>query len=127
MEDFIRMAVEKLGFPEEAARVATVDLLQMIVDHVGAVEAEELLWEFPEIQGMLEQAQSRGVSGVMRKVRSVLGLYEDISAIMLNVDRGAESLRPFMRLFVGFLKANTGGNLAARILGQFQALDESLG
>lgn len=127
MDEFIRMAVEKLGFPEEAARVATGDLLQMIVDHIGVVEAAELLREFPEIQGMLNQTQSRGISGVMRKMRSVLGLNEDLSAIMLHVDRGAESLRPFVGLFVSFLKANTEGNLAARILGQFPALDESLG
>ena len=126
MDEFIQMAVSELGFSKASAQMATVDLLRMIVDRLEQREAEELLQEFPEIRGMLDQAEGKGVVAMLRRLQRAVGLEEDLNQIMYRVDRGAESLGPFIHLFVDVLKANVVNNLAARILAQYQALDESL-
>ena len=126
MDEFIHLAVEKLGFPEKSARVATADLLLLMINHLERSEVEELLQAFPDIHELLVQARGRGISGMLRKLRLKFGPEPDLSTIMYRIDRGAESLGPFLQLFVGFLKANAGNHLAARILSQFQTLDESL-
>ncbi|MCP5418724.1 MAG: hypothetical protein H6965_16720 [Chromatiaceae bacterium] len=127
MDEFISLAVEKLGFPEVSARKVTAELLRLILDHVETEEAEELLQTFPEIAELVEGMQRSWFSKVIDKLRRIFGLVPDLQQLMLCIDRGEESLRPFLQLFVDYLKAHAGNNLVPRILSQYQQLDESLG
>ncbi len=135
MNEFIQLAVSKLGLSEDSASSATGGLLQLIKSQVGGTDADQLLQNFPGSQELLAKASGGasggGLGGLVSSVSSMfggkLGAVAGLAGTLGSAGLSADKFGPFASLFVDFIKNKAGADLVDRVMEQLPELKKILG
>ncbi len=136
MNDFIQMAVSKLGVSEQSAKSATGGVLDMIQKQVGGGDFSKLLGAVPGAADLLKSAPSSGggggglggilgaASGLLGgKAGSILGAASMLEKSGLSLDKAG----PFVSMLMDYFKGKAGNDLVSQILGKVPDLKKLLG
>jgi hypothetical protein len=138
MNDFIQMAVSKLGVSEQSAKSATGGVLDMIQKQVGGGDFSKLLGAVPGAADLLKSAPASGGSGgggglggilgaasglLGGKAGSILGAASMLEKSGLSLDKAG----PFVSMLMDYFKGKAGNDLVSQILGKVPDLKKLVG
>lgn len=135
MNDFIQMAVSKLGVSEQSAKSATGGVLDMIQKQVGGGDFSKLLGAVPGAADLLKTAPASGgggglggllgaASGLLgAKAGSILGAASMLEKSGLSLDKAG----PFVSMLMDYFKGKAGNDVVSQILGKVPDLKKLLG
>jgi hypothetical protein len=138
MEEFITLAVQKLGIDEATARQATGVVLEFIRKHAAGKDFSQLLEKLPGAQQLLGQSAAGGqgaggslLSGALKLAGSALGGETgsalDLSAKLKDSGLDLDKAGSFGSLLMDFVKSKAGDELTGKLLEKVPQLDQILG
>lgn len=135
--DFVQMAAQSLGQPEDSTRSATAALLGGLKDKADPGDFSQLMQAIPGASDLLggggESSSGGGglLGGLMGQASSALG--GDLGSklgLLAGIQKSGfsmDQIGPLVKLFVGFAKSNAGEGLVQKLLGQVPELGELAG
>jgi hypothetical protein len=125
IQDFIQLAVQNLGAPEDAVKSATSALLGAVGKEADTGDFQQLLGAIPGAADLLKGSsggESGGglLGGLMEQAGSALGGNFGGAAGLLGMLQGTglktDQFGPFVSLFLNFVQSKAGKELVGRLL-----------
>lgn len=131
MQDFIAMAVSKLGTSEADTKSATQGVLGLLKQHASGSDFSQLLAKVPGAGDMLGKSGGHGIAGLAGTIGGMLGGQGKEAAAATGLAGILGSLGGksggFVQLLGGYLKQKAGSDLVGRIFAKVPDLAKLLG
>lgn len=133
MDEFIAMAVEKLGIGEDNAKSATGGIINLIKENLAAGDFAQLVEKLPGAEALASSATAKGdadgggmLGGLMGAASSMLGGKAggalDLTSILSGAGLDLSSGQSFVTMLVEFVKGKVGDDLFSKIAEHVPAL-----
>jgi hypothetical protein len=127
IDDFITTAARDMGEPEHTTRAATGALLGLIRQHAHSSDVDQLLRAIPGASAIMPPPVQRSagsglLGGLLGSAASKLGLGSSVGGAISVLESihstgfSAHNVTRLVSMFTSFLRANTSGDLAQRLL-----------
>ncbi len=135
MQEFIQLAVSKLGISQETAQSATGSVLNLLKQKAGDEATSGLLSKLPGAEALLNASSSSsggaGSGGLLGGLGSVLGGKLGGAAGALTALQGSgldsSQIGPFVTMLVDFVKQKAGAEAVDGVLEKVPDLKSMLG
>jgi hypothetical protein len=135
MDEFIQMAVDKLGVNEDTARKATGGLLSFLQKHADSGVMQELFSKIPGAKELVQQAPQQGgenkggegggmLGRAMGAVSEKLGGTAGLMGVLKQSGLGTDKIGSFVNMFIQFVRDKAGSDVADKLLSSVPQLQK---